>query len=110
MVQHVIAAYEQIIARAHAHGLRVYGATITPYVGSTFYHSGPLSEADRQSVNAWIRTSGHFDAVIDFDAVVRDPQHPDRALPADDCGDHLHPSPAGYKAMADSISLTLSTP
>jgi lysophospholipase L1-like esterase len=107
MVQRVLAAYQQIIARAHAHGLRVYGATITPYVGSNYYHPGPLSEADRQAVNAWIRAAGHFDAVIDFDAVVRDPQHPDQLLSADDCGDHLHPSAAGYKAMADSIPLTL---
>ena len=69
MVDRVLAAYQQIIARAHAHGLRIYGATITPYVGSTYYHPGPLSEADRQAVNAWIRAAGHFDAVIDFDAV-----------------------------------------
>jgi lysophospholipase L1-like esterase len=107
MVQRVIAAYQQIIARAHAHGLRVYGATITPYVGSAYYHPGPLSEADRQAVNAWIRMAGHFDTVVDFDAVVRDPLHPDQLLPGDDCGDHLHPSPAGYKAMADSIPLSL---
>ncbi len=106
-VQRVLAAYEQIIMRAHAHGLRVYGATITPYVGSSYYHPGPLSEADRQAVNQWIRKPGHFDAVIDFDAVVRDPQQPDRLLPAFDCGDHLHPSPAGYKAMADAIPLSL---
>jgi len=106
-VQRVIAAYSQIIARAHAHGLRVYGATITPYVGSSFYRPGPLSEADRQSVNQWIRATGHFDAVIDFDAVVRDPQHPDQLLPAYDCGDHLHPSPAGYRAMGESIPLGL---
>lgn len=109
LVARVIQAYQQIIARAHAHGLHVFGATITPYVGSGYYHPGPLSEADRQAVNQWVRTSGHFDAVIDFDAVVRDPQHPDRLLPAYDCGDHLHPSPAGYKAMADSIPLTLFT-
>lgn len=106
-VQRVIAAYQQIIARAHAHSLRVYGATITPYVGSSYYHPGPLSEADRQAVNKWIRTSGNFDAVIDFDNVIRDPQHPDQLLPAYDCGDHLHPSPAGFKAMADSIPLSL---
>jgi lysophospholipase L1-like esterase len=106
-VQRVIAAYQQIITRAHAHGLRVYGATITPYVGSSYYHPGPLSEADRQSVNKWIRTPGNFDAVVDFDTVIRDPQHPDQLLPAFDCGDHLHPSPAGFKAMADSIPLSL---
>jgi len=106
-VQRVLAAYKQIIARAHAHGLLVYGATITPYTGSGYYHPGPLSEADRQAVNQWIRADGHFDAFIDFDAVVRDPQHPDQLLPAYDCGDHLHPSPAGYKAMGESIPLTL---
>jgi lysophospholipase L1-like esterase len=109
MTQRVLAAYQQIVVRAHAHGLRVFGATITPYVGSAYYHPGPLSEADRQAVNAWIRTPGNFDAVIDFDDVVRDPQHPDQLLPAYDCGDHLHPSPAGYKAMAEAIALTLFT-
>ncbi len=103
----VIAAYEQIIDRAHAHGIGVIGATITPYVGSDYYHPGALSEADRQWVNQWIRSPGHFDAVIDFDAIVRDPRRPDRLRPDYDCGDHLHPSPAGYKAMGESIPLTL---
>lgn len=107
LVQRVLAAYQQIITRAHAHGLRVIGATITPYVGSDYYHPGPLSEADRQAVNQWVRAAGYFDAVIDFDRVVRDPQHPDQLLPAYDCGDHLHPSPAGYKAMGDAIPLAL---
>jgi lysophospholipase L1-like esterase len=107
VVERVIAAYEEIIARTHAHGLRVYGATITPYTGSDYYHPGPLSEADRQAVNVWIRADGHFDAVIDFDAAVRDPEHPDQLLPAYDCGDHLHPSPAGYKAMGEAIPLSL---
>jgi len=106
-VQSVIAAYQQVILRAHAHGLRVYGMTITPYVGSDYYHPGPLSEADRQVVNQWIRAAGHFDAVIDFDAVLRDPAHPDQLLPAYDCGDHLHPSPAGYRAMGEAIPLGL---
>ena len=107
LVQRMIAAYQQMILRAHEHGLRIYGATITPYVGSDYYHPGPLSEADRQAVNQWIRAEGHFDAVIDFDAVVRDPLHPERLLPGFDCGDHLHPSPAGYKAMGEAIPLGL---
>lgn len=107
LVQRVLAAYQQIVARAHAHGLRVIGATITPFVGSGYYHPGPMSEADRQAVNQWIRAGGHFDAVIDFDSVVRDPQHPDRLLPTFDCGDHLHLSPAGYKAMGNAIPLAL---
>ncbi|HEX4007181.1 MAG TPA: SGNH/GDSL hydrolase family protein [Acidobacteriaceae bacterium] len=110
LVARVLAAYQQVIDRAHAHGLLVYGATITPYTGSDYYHPGPLSEADRQAVNAWIRAAGHFDAVIDFDAVVRDPEKPDRLLPAYDCGDHLHPSPAGYKAMGEAIPLKLFKP
>lgn len=107
LVQRVIAAFEQVIERAHAHGLRVYGATITPYVGSGYYHPGPLSEADRQAVNQWIRAAGHFDAIIDFDKVVGDPDHPDHLLSAFDCGDHLHPSPAGYSAMGNAIPLSL---
>ncbi|WP_348267648.1 SGNH/GDSL hydrolase family protein [Edaphobacter paludis] len=107
LVKRVLSADEQIVLRAHAHGLRVFGATITPYVGSDYYHPGPLSEADRQAVNAWIRAAGHFDAVIDFDSVVRDPHHPDHLLPAFDSGDHLHPSPAGYKAMGEAVPLNL---
>jgi lysophospholipase L1-like esterase len=107
LLERVLSAYRQLVERAHAHGLQVFGATITPYVGSDYYHPDPLSEADRQAVNKWIRAAGHFDAVIDFDAVVRDPNHPDQLLPAFDCGDHLHPSPAGYKAMAEAIPLTL---
>jgi lysophospholipase L1-like esterase len=107
LVERVLATYQQMIARAHAHWLRVIGATIMPYTGSSYYHPGPLSEADRQAVNRWIRSSGNFDAVIDFDSVVRDPRHPDQLLPAYDSGDHLHPSPAGYKAMGDAIPLSL---
>jgi lysophospholipase L1-like esterase len=107
LVERMIAAYQQVIVRAHAHGVRVIGATITPYVGSDYYHPTPLNEQDRQSVNEWIRAAGHFDALIDFDAVVRDPKQTDRLLPTYDCGDHLHPSPAGYRAMGQSISLSL---
>jgi lysophospholipase L1-like esterase len=107
LAKRVISAYEQIVLRAHAHGLRVFGATIMPYMGSSYYHPGPRSEADRQAVNAWIRAEGHFDAVIDFDTVVRDPQHTDRLLPGYDGGDHLHPSPAGYRAMGEAVPLSL---
>ncbi len=110
LVQRVLAAYQQLIFRAHVHGLRVVGATITPYVGSDYYHPGPLSEADRQAVNQWIRAAGHFDAVVDFDKVVGDPQHPDRLLPAYDSGDHLHPSPAGYLVMGEAVPLGLFAP
>jgi lysophospholipase L1-like esterase len=108
-VQRILAAYQQIITRAHAHNLRIYGATITPYLGSDYYHPGPLSEVDRQTINTWIRNPTHFDAVVDFDATVRDPAPPDHLLPAYDSGDHLHPSPVGYKAMGDSVPLTLFT-
>lgn len=107
LVARMLAAYQQIVGRAHAHGIQAIGATITPYVGSNYYHPGPLSESDRQAVNGWIRAAGHFDAVIDFDKVVRDPKQPDRLLPAYDCGDHLHPSPAGYRAMGEAVPLSL---
>jgi lysophospholipase L1-like esterase len=93
--------------RAHDHGIKVIGATIMPFSGSSFYHPGPLNEADRQAINEWIRAAGHFDAVIDFDKLTRDPQHPDRLLPAFDSGDHLHPSAAGYAAMGNAVPLSL---
>jgi lysophospholipase L1-like esterase len=101
----MIAAYEQIVARAHARGLRVYGATILPFEGA-FYFT-PDGEADRQRVNEWIRTSGRFDAVVDFDAVTRDPAWPSRLSGAVDGGDHLHPSAAGYRIMAEAVDLRL---
>jgi lysophospholipase L1-like esterase len=106
-VQRMIAAYGQIILRAHRHGIRVIGATILPFTGSEFYHPGPASEADRQAVNRWILAAGQFDAVIDFDALMHDPGHPERLLPAFDSGDHLHPSPAGYAAMGAAVPLSL---
>jgi lysophospholipase L1-like esterase len=110
LVGRILGAYAQIVERAHAQGIWVIGATITPYAGSDYYHPGPRSEADRQAINRWIRTPGHFDAVMDFDQVTRDPTHPAQLLPAYDSGDHLHPSPAGYRAMAEAISLSLLRP
>ncbi|HWA01564.1 MAG TPA: SGNH/GDSL hydrolase family protein [Caulobacterales bacterium] len=107
LVARMIGAYEQMIARAHAHGVRIYGATILPYMGAANYAPTPANEADRQAVNAWIRAPGHFDAVIDFDAVMRDPTRPDALLPAYETGDHLHPNVAGYGAMAGAVPLSL---
>ncbi len=101
----IIAGLLQIIARAHEHGIKVYGATLTPIKGSGY--DFPQAEIDRQAVNAWIRTSGAFDAVIDFDRATRDPADPARFLPSLDSGDHLHPNDIGYKAMADAIPLHL---
>jgi len=103
MVRDIIAAYQQIVMRAHHHGIRVVGATILPFGGSDYYHPSTLIEADRQAVNRWIRTRGNFDTVIDFDTIMRDPGQPARMLPAYDSGDHLHPSPAGDRVMADAV-------
>jgi lysophospholipase L1-like esterase len=105
LVADLIAAYRQMIARAHGQGIRVIGCTVTPYVGSDYYHPDAASEADRVALNTWIRTSGAFDLVVDFDKAIRDPANPERMLPAYDSGDHLHPSVAGYKVMADMIPL-----
>lgn len=94
----IIAADRQIVARAHARGLRVIGGTITPYRGSLYFTSA--GEAARAAVNRWIRTSGEFDAVIDFDRAVADPGDSTRLDQTKDPGDHLHPNDAGYTAMA----------
>jgi lysophospholipase L1-like esterase len=110
LVAHILAAYQQMIVRAHAQGTEIIGGTITPYAGSDYYHPTARDEQDRNTVNAWIRAPGHFDAVIDFDKVMRDPGHPDRLLSGYDSGDHLHPSPAGYRAMANAIPLSLFHP
>ena len=101
----VIAAHKQIIAMAHARGLKIFGATLTPYYGAAHYSE--VGEAKRQAVNQWIRTGNAYDAVIDFDKVTRDPGDPKKFLAAFDSCDHLHPSDAGYKAMADAIDLAL---
>jgi lysophospholipase L1-like esterase len=103
--QDLIAGLEQLILRAHAHGLLIFGATLTPYVGADYQSTA--GEQMREAVNDFIRAPGHFDAVIDFDLASRDPAHPLTFLPAYDSGDHLHPRDAGYKAMGDSIDLKL---
>lgn len=94
-----------MVAKAHAAGRCLIGATITPFGGSVYL--GDENEAVRQEVNAFIRTSGVFDGVVDFDRATRDPDDPTRLLPADDSGDHLHLSDAGYQAIADSVDLNL---
>jgi lysophospholipase L1-like esterase len=101
----IIAGHKQLIERARARGLKVYGATLTPYEGAAYFT--PEGEAKRQAVNRWVRTSGAYDAVIDFDMVTRDPAAPTKFLPAYDSGDHLHPGDAGYKAMGDAVDLAL---
>ncbi|WP_405662951.1 SGNH/GDSL hydrolase family protein [Streptomyces sp. NBC_01166] len=104
----VIAAYEQIITRAHTQGIRVYGATLTPMGGNTGYDDPDgYREQARQTVNTWIRTRGRFDSVIDFDRTVRDPLEPGQLRAELDTGDHLHLNPTGYRAMADSVPTRL---
>lgn len=110
----LIAGYRQLIARAHSRKLRIVGATLTPFQGALTMKDSPIADyyspakdALRQRINDWIRHSGEFDAVLDFDAVVRDPQHPLRIRPAYDSGDHLHLGDAGNQAVADSVDLKL---
>ena len=101
----IILAYRQIVARAHDHGVKVFGATILPYKGAGYWSEE--GEAVRQEVNRWIRTPGNFDAVIDLDRAVADKADPLTMAAAYDSGDHLHPKDAGYKAMAEAIDLKL---
>ena len=107
MVASITNAYRGLVAKAHANGIRVIGGTVMPFVGNDYYHPGPASEADRQAINRFIRTAGVFDAVVDFDEVMRDPDRPDRLAPAFDSGDHLHPSEAGYRRMGEAVPLSL---
>jgi lysophospholipase L1-like esterase len=101
----LIWAYRQVIARAHTQGIKVIGGTLLPFEGANYFREE--GEKIRQAVNEWIRTSKEYDAVIDFDAVVRDPANPRRIKPEFDPGDHLHPNDAGYKAMAGAIDLKI---
>ncbi|GAA3955009.1 SGNH/GDSL hydrolase family protein [Actinoplanes auranticolor] len=106
--EEIINGHRQLIARAHERGLRIIGATLTPFQDTTIagYYSAE-NEAKRAAVNRWIRTGGEYDGVIDFDRAVRDPAQPLRLLPRHDSGDHLHPNDAGMQAMADAIPLRL---
>ena len=110
----IIEGYKQLIARAHLHGMRIIGATLTPFEDT--FKGNPIEgyynadkEKIRETVNDWIRSGGAFDGVIDFDASTRDPNRPTHILAKFDSGDHLHPQDDGYKAMADSIDLKLLT-
>lgn len=103
--EQLIGGLRQIIDRAHAHGIKVFGATLTPYGGANYFSEE--GEQKRETINQWIRTGGAFDGVVDFDAAVRDPNNPKQFAPANDSGDHLHPNDTGYKAMANSIDLSL---
>lgn len=108
VAEDLLAGYQQIIAHAHSHGLKIIGCTLTPFEGSrAFTEKG---EAARTAVNQWIRTSGAFDGVVDFDAATRDPKNPKRFLEAFHGGDWLHPGDAGYEAMANAIELTIFAP
>jgi lysophospholipase L1-like esterase len=105
----MIGGLKQMALRAHARGIKIFAGTLTPFENETFLVGAwtPAREAVRLAVNAWIRESGAFDAVVDFDAGIRDPDRPARMLPIYDCGDHLHPSDLGYNRMGDIIDLSL---
>jgi lysophospholipase L1-like esterase len=105
--EQLIWGYQQIAARAHARGIKVFASTLNPFSGAAYY--SPAGEQMRQAVNSFLRTSKVFDGVIDFDQMTRDPTHPEKFLPEFDSGDHLHPNDAGYKAMGESIDLNLFT-
>jgi len=104
----LIAAYRQLIARAHARGIKAIGGTILPYEGAMYYKAE--GNAVRERVNAWIRASGEFDSVVDFDAVMRDPAQPTRIRADLQSGDWLHPNDAGYRAMGDAVDLRALAP
>jgi lysophospholipase L1-like esterase len=104
----LIAGHRQLITRAHARGLKIFASTLLPYEGTTFPgYWTPEGESIRQAFNEWLRTGKEYDAIVDFDAVIRDPENPTKMLPRFDSGDHLHPSDAGYEAMAKAFDLAL---
>jgi len=106
-VRRFLTAYAQIVSRARDRSIKVIGATIMPYGGSAYYHPDASNEADRQAINAWIRTPGNVDAVMDFDALTRDPARPSFMKKELDSGDGLHPSIEGYRVMGQAVPLSL---
>jgi lysophospholipase L1-like esterase len=107
--EQMIAGLRQLALRAHTSGIKIFGGTLPPFENETFLPGAWTPERDRTrlAVNEWIREGGSFDAVIDFERALRDPEHPTRMLPIYDCGDHLHPSDLGYNRMGDAIDLSL---
>jgi lysophospholipase L1-like esterase len=107
--EQMIAGLKQLALRAQTAGIKIFGGTLLPFENETFLVGAwtPAREKVRQAVNEWMREGGAFDAVIDFDKALRDPDHPTSMLPAYDCGDHLHPSDLGYNKMGDAIDLAL---
>jgi lysophospholipase L1-like esterase len=103
----IVQAHRMLIARARARGLTVYGGTLPPFMGAVPATVFAALDAERRAVNEWIRFGGAYDAVIDFDAILRDPSADGRLLPLYDSGDHLHPNDAGYEAMGRAIDLTV---
>jgi lysophospholipase L1-like esterase len=101
----LIAAHKQLIERAHARGISIYGGTLTPFEGAAYFTQ--LGEAKRQTLNDWIRKSRAYDGVVDFDAATRDPAHPAQFRAQYDSGDHLHPNDAGYQTMGEAIDLAM---
>ncbi|MGZ3447050.1 MAG: SGNH/GDSL hydrolase family protein [Myxococcaceae bacterium] len=105
--EQLVDGYRQLARRAHAAGLKLYGVTLPPFEGAEGGYFAPDKEVVRQEVNVWIRTSGELDAVLDFDAALRNPRHPTRLRPEYDSGDHLHPNDAGHRAMGEAVDLRL---
>jgi lysophospholipase L1-like esterase len=110
LVHRIISAYAQMVTRAHAHNIKVLGATLLPYAGTPYYVTDASTEADRRAINNWIKFRGHLDAVIDFDQVMCDVDRRARLSPKYDSGDHIHPSSSGYTAMGDAVALELFYP
>jgi len=108
--EQIIAGMKALIERARAKGVKIYGATLTPFGGAGWPYHSSRNEQKRQAVNAWIRDGGAFDGVADFDKAIQDPTHPERMLSVYDSGDHLHPNGAGFEAMAKAVDLSWFKP